>query len=261
MAAIEDLDIDRVASVWVRFYAFLAQDVRTAMRAYEIVRALEKRLAAGMKLAAAIKAEKRLGCLSKADLKTARAAVAEDWTRLREGQADLLGPRLIKSLDDLLAEIRSSAPESATSSFEAGEEIRPRFRTVSPIFISHATLETTGDAKRLADALELRGLSCWFAPRNIPEGARWSEELRTAAESCGDMVLLLSRAALGSPYIFAEVDVAISAGKRVFVFHTEPGLDARDINIALNNWQHFNWFEGPDAAIEALIRLLGAERN
>ena len=59
------------------------------------------------------------------------------------------------------------------------------------VFVSHSSLD-----KAVADAivarLETAGIWCWVAPRDVPAGSVWSEEIVRALETGHLMVIVLS---------------------------------------------------------------------
>ena len=51
-----------------------------------------------------------------------------------------------------------------------------------PVFVSYSTEDNT-IATRLVDHLEAQGMGCWLAPRAIPGGAPFPEEIVEGIES------------------------------------------------------------------------------
>jgi hypothetical protein len=65
----------------------------------------------------------------------------------------------------------------------------------------------------LAVALRRRGLEVWFDVHELASGSDWAEAIDGAIEECGDLVLVTSRAALESPYVRRECDLATRLGR------------------------------------------------
>jgi hypothetical protein len=251
-----DFDIDRVMAIWPRLHGCLILRVRNPIQAYEIIRLMEKGLGRGLTIATTLKSDRRISVLSKAAQRHLVAAAKEDVLGQAAGSGDLLGSFLSRTLDDLLQEIRSGDPHAATTAFEAGEDIRPAFRSVGHIFVSRHAESTNAHVVNVVERLEMRGLDCWYASRNVLSD--WHGETLEAAETCGEGLLLLTREAASAPYVSAEAKIIIGAGRRMLTLVMEPGVRPRDVNMALENWQHHNWYQNPDAAMEALIAAIEA---
>ena len=59
------------------------------------------------------------------------------------------------------------------------------------VFISYSTKDTD-TAFALLETLESYGLDCWIAPRNIPQGAQWAEEIDKAIQNARVFVVIVS---------------------------------------------------------------------
>ncbi len=249
-----EFDIDRVRALWPRLHEVLLACLRKPLQAYDVIRLAEKGIAQGLTTASALKADRRVSTLAKSTQRQIVAAAKEDVHGQACGSGDLLGPYLAKSLDELLQEIRSGDPDLATSAFEAGEELRPKFGRIGHIFVSRHTESTNDCVEDVVARLEMRGLDCWYASRNAP--GDWHCQTLAAAETCTEGLLLLTREALDAPYVSAEAKIIIEAGRPMFTLLMEPGVRPRDVNMALENWQHHRWYENPDAAMEGLIAAI-----
>jgi|GEM_PF-2758555 len=88
------------------------------------------------------------------------------------------------------------------------------------VFISHSAKD-----KPVADAvcatLEIGGVRCWIAPRDIVPGTQWGEAIIDAISSCTVMVLVFSSNANESQQIIREVERAVSKGIPVIPFRVE----------------------------------------
>ena len=88
------------------------------------------------------------------------------------------------------------------------------------VFISHS-----GKDKPIADAvcatLEIGGVRCWIAPRDIVPGTQWGEAIIDAISSSRVMVLVFSSNANESQQIIREVERAVSKGIPVIPFRVE----------------------------------------
>lgn len=249
-------DFDRVMALWPRLHSRLRELARNPLSAYEVIRLAEKRVAQGVTLARALKADTRVSSLPKVAQRKIFSAAREDLAGQARGSVDLLGVKSIKTLDELLQDFRVGDPDLATTAFEAGENLRPEFKRVGHIFVSRHTESTDAQVEEIVDRLEKRGLDCWYASRNVISD--WHAETLEAAETCSEGVLLLTRAALFAPYVSAEAKIIINSGRRMLTLLMEPNVRPRDINMALENWQFHRWYENSDAALESLIGALGS---
>jgi TIR domain-containing protein/uncharacterized protein DUF4189 len=88
------------------------------------------------------------------------------------------------------------------------------------VFISHSAKD-----KPVADAvcatLEIGGVRCWIAPRDIVPGTQWGEAIIDAISSSQVMVLVFSSNANESQQIIREVERAVSKGIPVIPFRVE----------------------------------------
>lgn len=96
---------------------------------------------------------------------------------------------------------------------------RRRFeRNSRQIFVSHATADAEF-AHRLANDLRREGYAIWIAPESIPDG-QWVSAINRGLAESGVMLLVLTPAALESPWVEMETNVAIElerAGEMRFI--------------------------------------------
>jgi isopentenyldiphosphate isomerase len=75
-------------------------------------------------------------------------------------------------------------------------------------FISYAFVDRPV-AEKLCDLLELHGIRCWMAPRDIPAGAHYAGSISQAVRNAKLLFLLFSRSANDSKHVIREVDLAV----------------------------------------------------
>jgi hypothetical protein len=78
----------------------------------------------------------------------------------------------------------------------------------APVFISHAAADS-GHAAWWCRTLEAEGLTCWVAPRDMPLGADWAEQIVLAINAAQAMLLLVSVSAMASPQVRREIERAV----------------------------------------------------
>ena len=130
-----------------------------------------------------------------------------------------------------------------------------------PIFISYSGEDSTVAAK-VCRLLELEGIDCWIAPRNVEPGRDYGEQIISAIESAPAMVLILSAGANASIFVPNELERAVSKGKPVFVLRLAQIQPSWDIGRLAARAQ---WFDGWIPPLEdrvyemaaAIRRMLG----
>ena len=78
------------------------------------------------------------------------------------------------------------------------------------VFISHSHTDAAL-AARVSDALEKSGLDVWDPDRDILPGDNWAGEVANALEESEAMIVLLTPAAVDSPYVKREIEYALGA--------------------------------------------------
>lgn len=78
------------------------------------------------------------------------------------------------------------------------------------VFISHSHSDTLL-AARVSKALEGNGLEVWDPDRELLPGDNWAREVSRALEESEAMVVLLTPAAVDSPYVRREMEYALGA--------------------------------------------------
>jgi adenylate cyclase len=81
------------------------------------------------------------------------------------------------------------------------------------VFVSHSHADREFVQAQLVGPLKKLGVRTWFAPDDVPKGASWPAEIRTALSQCTWMIVLVSRNSSGSDWVRLEVDMAISLGR------------------------------------------------
>lgn len=107
------------------------------------------------------------------------------------------------------------------------------------LFISHSSADAE-DAAALVIDLENRGISCWIAPRDVPMGSAYQEQIVEAVEDCRAMLLLFSEAANQSEHVLREVELAANARKPIYPLRIGDVLPAKGLKFLLANKQ---WIE------------------
>ena len=88
------------------------------------------------------------------------------------------------------------------------------------VFISYSTKDTD-IANALLEVLESYGLNCWMAPRNIPKGAQWAEEIDKAIQNARVFVVIISSHSVESKQVPKEIALAVTACESIYPFRID----------------------------------------
>jgi adenylate cyclase len=129
------------------------------------------------------------------------------------------------------------------------------------VFLSYSAADRATALTVLA-ALEDQGIRCWIAPRDVPAGSEYGQEIVEAVKGCRTFVLIFSASANTSPHVRREVERAVSAGRAIVPFRVEDVAPTGAMEYALGNTHWLDAFTSPlDPHVAALVatvrRLLG----
>jgi isopentenyldiphosphate isomerase len=104
-------------------------------------------------------------------------------------------------------------------------------------FISYSSIEIDA-AKRICLLLEMGGIHCWMAPRDIQLGSHWAGSITQALRNAKIMVLLFSKNANDSQQVIREVTLA--AANRLILIpvkidDTSPS-DDMEYFLSVSHW-------------------------
>jgi TolB-like protein len=125
-------------------------------------------------------------------------------------------------------------------------------------FISYASQDkAVADAVCLA--LELAGVACWIAPRNVVPGESYAGAIVHAIDDTKLIVLILSQHGASSQHVLREVERASSKRHPVVTFRIDSAPMPADLEYFLNTSQ---WLDASGMGVEsALPRLVDAVRR
>jgi adenylate cyclase len=131
------------------------------------------------------------------------------------------------------------------------------------VFVSYSAADRA-PALSVVEGLESRGIRCWVAPRDIPAGSEYGEEIVGAIKGCRILVLIFSAQANSSPHVRREVERAVSARRAILPFRVEDITPTGAMEYALGNTHWLDAFTRPlDPHIAALAstaeRMLGMD--
>jgi len=131
------------------------------------------------------------------------------------------------------------------------------------VFISHSS-KNAGIATAICHALEQAGIGGWIAPRDIPTGALYGEEIIKGIRQCKVFLLVFSDAANNSHNVQKEIERASSLEKSITPFRIEKVPMNDNIDYFLGGLQ---WLDAADndeefsELVSEISRLLGKDDN
>lgn len=88
------------------------------------------------------------------------------------------------------------------------------------VFLSYSAADKD-TALAVLGGLEKQGIRCWIAPRDIPAGSEYGEQIIEAVKACRVFVVIFSAGANSSPHVRREVERAVSLDRTIVPFRVE----------------------------------------
>ncbi len=148
-----------------------------------------------------------------------------------------------------------AAPLSPFGFEEIGEEAQGDM--AARVFISFAAGDRQA-AEAVCAALELRGVGCWMASRDIPAGDSAVEAVVKAIYSAAAMVVVFSAHANASDQMAREVGAAGQRRLAVIPFRIEDVAPNKAFAHELGGRRWIDSFRGWDGALEQLASQIEA---
>jgi hypothetical protein len=125
--------------------------------------------------------------------------------------------------------------------------------TARPVFVSYSQPDREA-AFAVVAALEVRGIECWIAPRDITPGTEWAAEVLDAIVGARVMVLVFSASTDVSPQVRREVERAVHRGVPVLTFRVADVMPSKSLEYFLSS-QH--WLDAFPAPLDTHCLRLG----
>ncbi len=119
------------------------------------------------------------------------------------------------------------------------------------VFISYSS-KNFSLTETICNRLEDAGIKCWMAPRDIPPGSSYAEEIPPAIKAAKVFLLVFSQFANQSEYVLKELSTAIDSKKTVIPFLIENTEMSEGFKFL---FQHCQWITGypkPEEKIDDL---------
>jgi TolB-like protein/tetratricopeptide (TPR) repeat protein len=120
------------------------------------------------------------------------------------------------------------------------------------VFLSYSSADKATALAVLA-GLEDQGIRCWIAPRNVPAGSEYGQQIVEAVKTCRIVVVIFSAEANTSPHVRREVERAVSAERIIVPFRIEDVAPTGAMEYALSNT---HWLDALTGPIETHIATL-----
>ncbi len=122
------------------------------------------------------------------------------------------------------------------------------------IFISYASARQE-TAEHICAFLEAGGKKCWIAPRDIPAGSNYGEEIIKGIEDSDAFVLVFDKAANESQHVLREVERAVSRRLPIVVYRLDDTVPSKAMEYFLLSIQ---WLDAKESSEQSLGKLEGA---
>lgn len=132
------------------------------------------------------------------------------------------------------------------------------------VFISYSSIDKS-IADTIVSSLESRGISCWYAPRDIPQGEDWASAISDAISNSKIMLLIFSKNANGAHRVLDELKLALAKETIILPFRIEnldPSGEMR-LHLASQHWLDGfspSWRAHLDKLVETIERMLNEEQ-
>ena len=114
------------------------------------------------------------------------------------------------------------------------------------VFLSHASKDATL-AQRLCVALELRGVRCWIAPRDVNPGRAYADEIVRGIEGCGSFVLIATADAIASRNVMNELEQAHRTNRAIYTLMVGQPKLTGEISYYI---ARLHWLESTEDKLE-----------
>lgn len=130
------------------------------------------------------------------------------------------------------------------------------------VFVSYSTKDST-TAFSVVSAFEEQGISCWIAPRNIPNGTLWADAIDTAIEKSRIFLVIVSENSINSKQVPKEIALAITNCDHIVPLRIDQVDLVGSFRYYLSDYQWVDAQPGVSATISTLaqdvLRILGRQ--
>jgi adenylate cyclase len=120
------------------------------------------------------------------------------------------------------------------------------------VFLSYSAADKDTALAVLA-GLEKQGIRCWIAPRDIPAGSEYGQQIVDALKACRVFVVVFSTSANASPHVRREVERAVSLDRTIVPFRVENVTPTGAMEYCLSGT---HWLDALTRPIEPHVATL-----
>jgi adenylate cyclase len=120
------------------------------------------------------------------------------------------------------------------------------------VFLSYSAADKDTALAVLA-GLEKQGIRCWIAPRDIPAGSEYGQQIVDAVKACRVFVVVFSTTANASPHVRREVERAVSLDRTIVPFRVEDVTPTGAMEYCLGGT---HWLDALTRPIEPHVATL-----
>jgi len=130
------------------------------------------------------------------------------------------------------------------------------------VFLSYSAADKETALAILA-GLEKQGIRCWIAPRDIPAGSEYGQQIVDAVKACRVFLVVFSTGANASPHVRREVERAVSLDRTILPFRVENVAPTGAMEYCLGGTHWLDAFAPPiephiATLVSTLRTMLGA---
>src|SRR3984885_4368674 len=115
---------------------------------------------------------------------------------------------------------------------------------VRDVFVSYSQPDF-GCAMELVGRVELEGINCWIAPRDIAPSSDWAAEIIDAISNSRTMILVFSASSNESPQVRREVERAVHKQVSILPFRIEDVTPSKSLEFFLSSQHWLDAFPPP----------------
>lgn len=124
------------------------------------------------------------------------------------------------------------------------------------LFISYSSKnKTTADA--ICHVLEENKFKCWIAPRDIPSGSKYTNEINEAINGCKIFIIVFSENVLSSEWVDSEITLAITKSKAILSYRIDPTPYSGGYELMLQNKHWIDAYPNPEQKFGDLLDSVG----
>lgn len=124
-------------------------------------------------------------------------------------------------------------------------------------FISHSSKDKEL-ACSMVHTLELSGIKCWVAPRDINPGISYPSQIVNAIRNCQVFVLLVSERSIASEHVSSELERAFDYKKKLIPFMIDKVQFSDEQLYFLSRKQQIDAYSDFESGVETLKSILNA---